>query len=64
MKTQLQHYEAARKQSAECNLLFLEFVRDGLTGKELTRLIEHRPELWDRYSHWIDKLGDVTEIPK
>jgi hypothetical protein len=60
--TQLQMFWQAHHQIAECNLLFLQFVKDGLTKEHLQRLIDHRPSLWSRYSNWLSKLpSEVKE---
>lgn len=52
------HYERAARMIAETNELFLEFVADGMTRRELERNIERRPELWGRFSNWLDKLPE------
>lgn len=56
MPTQEQMYYDAERRSAELNLQFLEFVKDGLTREELARNIERRPSLWGRFESWLDKL--------
>ena len=56
MKTQKQLFEEARKQHAETNKAFMFFVKDGLTQEELKVNIKRRPELWGRFSNWLDKL--------
>jgi len=64
MKSQLEIYRAVR-QVAECDMLFLKFVSDGLTREELETNIKRRPSIWARYATWIDKLPTtmVETIP-
>jgi hypothetical protein len=45
----------ANKQ-CEADLLFLDFVKEGMTRKELEANIARRPELWKRYAEWLTKL--------
>lgn len=49
------YYQAVRR-AAEVDKTFLEFVEDGMTREELARNIERRPQLWGRFSNWLDKL--------
>lgn len=53
---QEQMYRRAEKRSANINKMFLEFVKDGLTAKELEYLIKRNPSVWKRFENWIDKL--------
>ena len=55
-RTQLQMFYAAHRQVAETNNAFLELVKEGLTREDLSRNIERRPALWQRYENWLDKL--------
>lgn len=50
-------HDKAAHTGAECNLFFSTLVRDGLTRPELERLIEQRPQLWGRFSVWLEKLS-------
>ena len=54
-------YQEQRK-IAEVNELFLQFVKDGMTREELARNIERRPELWGRFSNWLDKLPSGPSV--
>ena len=54
--SQARMYYAAERRSAEINNTFLEFVQEGLTSCELSRLIERRPEVWGRFQNWVEKL--------
>lgn len=56
MRTQKQMYYDAVKKSAELDKLFLDFVNDGMTRAELQTNIDRRPEVWGRFSNWLDKL--------
>jgi len=58
MKSQLQMFYEEQRKIADANLTFLELVEDGLTRQELQRNIERRPELWARFSNWLDKLPE------
>jgi len=53
--SQEQHYYRSVKRLAEQDALFLEMSID-MTSDELRRLIAIRPQLWGRYSNWLDKL--------
>ena len=54
--TQAKMYYAAEKQSAELNDQFLWLVKNGMTRKDLGRCIELRPDLWSRFSNWMEVL--------
>lgn len=56
METQLQIFYEESHNLAEVQIQFLEFVKDGLTRQELQRNIDRRPELWGRFSNWLEKL--------
>lgn len=58
MKSQEQRYYDAVRASTEVNLLFLQFVKEGMTKDQLRRNIERRPSLWGRFSGWLDKLPE------
>lgn len=62
MPSQEQMYYAAERSSAEVNLQFLEFVKDGLTREELQTNIDRRPSLWGRFSTWLEKLPSSTAL--
>lgn len=63
MKTQEQLFYSACENTARGNELFLEMVKDGLTKSELEKLICKRPELWDRFDGWLDKLPSDPDKP-
>jgi len=56
--TQLQMYEAARRQNAAINAQFLEMASgpNAITNDELKILIRKRPALWGRFANYIGKL--------
>ena len=54
--TQLQLMRRAQYAIAAQNKLFLELVDDGMTREELRINIRRRPELWERFSDWLDRL--------
>jgi len=56
--TQIQLYYAAERRSAELNEQFLWLVKNGMTRQDLSRNIERRPELWGRFSNWLEVLPD------
>lgn len=56
MKTQKQMYYDAVKKSAVLNEAFLDAVKDSLTKNELQKLIEKRPEVYERFANWLIKL--------
>ena len=58
IKSQQQHYYDAVRSAAEVNLLFLQFVKEGMTKPQLRRNIARRPSLWGRFSGWLDKLPE------
>jgi DNA-nicking Smr family endonuclease len=53
---QAEMFNQAQRAAANQDLLFLEFVEDGLTKNELERLIVRRPATWSRYTSWLSKL--------
>ena len=59
MKTQKQAYYEAQKKIGEANELFIELVKDGLTRNELEINIERRPELWARFSGFLETLPRI-----
>ena len=56
MKTQHQIYYEEQRKIAALNQAFLCMVEDGLTRKELATLIERRPEKYERFENWLEKL--------
>lgn len=54
--TQLQHYYKSQRKIADINNTFMDMVKNGLSKKELQMNINRRPELWGRFSNWLDKL--------
>jgi len=56
MKTQEQFFWEEHRKIANLNQVFMEMVKDGMTAKELEALIEKRPHVYSRFSHWIAKL--------
>lgn len=56
MKTQAQIYWEEHRKIANLNQAFMDMVKDGMTAKELEALIEKRPQVYSRFSHWIPKL--------
>lgn len=54
--TQEQMYYRAAQRDAAINTVFLEMIKGDapLTKSELRALIEKRPELWGRFSAWLD----------
>lgn len=60
MKSQLQILYEEQRKIADANLTFLELVDEGMTRQELQRNIERRPELWGRFSNWLDKLPEAS----
>jgi len=59
--TQEQMFYQAECRSAALNLLFLEFVEDGLTKEELEACIKRRPAVWGRWAGFLDKLPSKRE---
>jgi arsenate reductase-like glutaredoxin family protein len=64
--TQEQMFWKAHRQIADANETFMQLVKDGMTREELKKNIEKRPELWGRFSNWLEKLPTETnkEITK
>ena len=56
MKSQEQLFRDAQNRSAGVDHLFLDLVSDGLTREELQKNIDRRPELWGRFSNWLEQL--------
>lgn len=54
--TQKQMFYQQHRRIADANETFLQLVQDGMTREDLQTNIERRPELWDRYRLWLDKL--------
>jgi hypothetical protein len=58
MKTQLQMFYDEQRKIADKNNIFLMCVKEGMTKRELQILIDKRPELWQGFSNWLDKLPE------
>ena len=54
--TQKQMYYRGQRVLADLNECFLSVVEQGLTKKELQHNIDKNPNLWSRFSNWLDKL--------
>ena len=54
--TQFQLFWKAHKKVADLNHAFMDAVKDGMTAQELRELIKRRPDIYSRFSHWIEKL--------
>lgn len=55
-RDQLQLYWQEQRKIADANKAFLDLVAAGMTRADLEKNIERRPELWSRFSNWLDKL--------
>ena len=62
MKTQLQMFYDEQRKIADKNNIFLMCVKEGMTKRELQILIDKRPELWQGFSNWLDKLPEWKGI--
>lgn len=63
-KSQLQIYREVERKIANLNEAFMDLVREGLTREDLEMLIEKRPELYERFSNFLNVLPrrvDATE---
>ena len=57
MMSQKQQYYSQAKKNAEINKHFNGLVRNkDISKAELQALIIKRPEIWSRFSHWLDIL--------
>ena len=56
-------YYTQQRRLADANEVFLLLVKDGMTREDLAENIRRRPELWGRYSHWLDRLPRRQEKP-
>ena len=56
MKTQMQIFYQEQRKLGELYETFNETVKQGLTRKELAKLIKKRPALWSRFSNWLNIL--------
>ena len=54
--TQKQMFYRTHQAIADCNALFMEMVRDGMTRSDLEKLIARRPGLWGRFSGFLNTL--------
>ena len=61
---QLQHFYHAHRKIADANELFLDLVADGMTRENLQTNIKRRPELWGRFSNWLDILPSHHTQPE
>lgn len=59
--TQAQMYYGALQQAADADRTFNDLVKGGMTRETLQQCIDHRPELWGRYSNWLEKLPQATQ---
>ena len=55
-KSQLQIYREVERKIANLNEAFMDLVREGLTRDDLEILIEKRPELYERFSNFLNVL--------
>ena len=65
--TQIQRFHQAGRKIADLNDIFMDMVKEGMTRSELKKLIEKRPQIYGRFSHWLSKLpnpqrGPLTQI--
>lgn len=59
MKTQIQMFYDEQRKIADLNLAFMAMVsdkRNPLTRAELQAMIDKRPHVYGRFSHWLDIL--------
>ena len=56
--TQEQMFWKAHRKIADQNVAFMDMVRDGMTRRELQRLIERRPEVYKRFEGFLDTLPE------
>lgn len=61
-KTQLQFFMEAQERTAVINRTFMTFVKNGMTREQLAKLIEMRPTLWGRFTHWLEQLPSGAEL--
>lgn len=64
MMTQFQQYEMARRKLADANSAFSDLVNhptNPLTREDLEANIKRHPELWARYSGFLDTLPPRKE---
>jgi hypothetical protein len=55
---QLQMCTDAAEKIARANEAFLHLVDSGMTKQDLRRCIALRPNVWQRYEHWMEKLPE------
>jgi len=48
--------DQAKRREATIDNLFLEFVDDGLTREELQENIKRRPQVWSRFTSFLEQL--------
>ena len=56
-------YYTQQRRLADADEVFLLLVKDGMTREDLAENIRRRPELWGRYSNWLDRLPRRQEKP-
>lgn len=56
VKSQLQIYREIERKIANLNEAFMDLVREGLTKEDLEAMIERRPELYGRFSNFLNVL--------
>ena len=55
-KSQLQIYREVERKIANLNEAFMDLIREGLTREDLEMLIDKRPELYGRFSNFLNVL--------
>lgn len=57
MKTQMQMFYESHRKIADGNMAFMDMVKSGdMDRSTLTKLIAKRPEVYGRFSNWLDIL--------
>ena len=57
-KTQIQMFYEEQRKIANLDHAFMDAVKEGLTRNELQSLIERRPQVYSRFSDWLEKLPE------
>jgi len=55
--SQLDMFYREHRRIADLNSAFLDMINDGMTKHELEKLIEKRPNVYGRFSSWIERLN-------